>query len=316
MRLCSVSVDLDEIPNYFAIHGLPTPAGPEAHAVYDLALGRLLDLATAHRIPLTLFAVGADLVQPSSAAALRKLIDAGHEVGNHTLDHRYDLTRLSRAEQLHQIADGAAAIRAAVGEAPTGFRAPGYTITDQLYGVLQEAGVAYSSSVFPCPPYYLAKALAMVLIRLRRRTSHSILDVPQVLLAPRQPYRVGTPYWKRGAGMVEMPMQVTRWLRLPYIGTTLTLFGPTKTRWLTQGVTHSPFVNLELHGIDVLAAQDGLNALVPHQPDVRVTLQSKLDSLSEAISGLKKAGYSFVRLDEAARSSATPLESKNLRARS
>ena len=43
MRLCSVSVDLDEIHNYFAIHGLPTTARPEAHAVYDLALWRLDD---------------------------------------------------------------------------------------------------------------------------------------------------------------------------------------------------------------------------------------------------------------------------------
>jgi hypothetical protein len=103
---------------------------------------------------------------------------------------------------------------------------------------------------------------------------------------------------------------------LPFIGTTLTLLGPRKARWLTQGVIQSPFVNLELHGIDVLAAQDGLEALVPHQPDVRVILQSKLDSLSEAIGTLKKAGYGFVRLDEAARSSATPLESKNRRASS
>ena len=28
VRLCAVSVDLDEIPNYFAIHGLPEPHGP------------------------------------------------------------------------------------------------------------------------------------------------------------------------------------------------------------------------------------------------------------------------------------------------
>jgi hypothetical protein len=293
-------VDLDEIPNYFGIHGLPPPTGPEAHAVYDLALQRLQDWAAGHGIPLTLFTIGSDLSRPENAATLQRMARAGHELANHTLDHRYDLTRLSRDEQLHQVAGAVQRIRETTGYAITGFRAPGYTTTDTLYDVLTELGVAYSSSVFPCPPYYLAKALALLAIRLRRRESHSILDVPEVLLAPRAPYRVGSPYWQPGAGLVELPVQVTEHLRLPFIGTTLTLFGPARSRWLTQDVLHSSFVNLELHGIDVLAATDGLSALEPHQPDVRVPLQRKLDSLDAAIAVLKGAGYSFIRLDEAA----------------
>lgn len=298
--MCAVSVDLDEIPNYFGIHGLAMPTGPEAHAVYDLALSRLQDWAAGHGIPLTLFAIGSDLTRPASAAALQRMAQAGHELANHTLDHRYDLTRLSREEQRHQIDGGVQQISAATGYTVTGFRAPGYTTTDTLYEVLSELGVAYSSSVFPCPPYYLAKALTLWTMRLRRRESYSILDVPEVLLAPRVPYRVGSPYWQQGTGMIELPVQVTEHLRLPFIGTTLTLFGPERSRWLTQGVLVSNFVNLELHGIDVLAAADGLAALEPHQPDVRVPLQRKLDSLDAAIGVLKQQGYSFVRLDEAA----------------
>jgi len=301
-RSCAVSVDLDEIPNYFAIHGLPLPTGPEAHAVYDIALGRLHDWSRAHGVPLTLFAIASDLSRSQSALTLRRMAEAGHELGNHTLDHRYDLTRLSPDEQRHQVVEGAQQIRAKTGFPVTGFRAPGYTTSDELYEVLQEAEVAYSSSVFPCPPYYLAKALALLAIQLRKRVSHSILDVPEVLLAPREPYRVGCPYWERGTGMVELPVQVTQHLRLPYIGTTLTLLGPKRARWLTQGVVGSPFVNLELHGIDVLASSDGLAALEPHQPDVRIPLQTKLDALTEAVLALKHAGYSFVRLDEAAAS--------------
>lgn len=299
-RICAVSVDLDEIPNYFGIHGLSAPTGPEAHAVYDLGLQRLQDWAAGHGIPLTLFAIGSDLTRPESAAALQRMGQAGHELANHTLDHRYDLTRLSRDEQRQQIAGGVQQISAATGYSVTGFRAPGYTTTDTLYEVLSELGVTYSSSVFPCPPYYLAKALALLAIRVRRRESYSILDVPEVLLAPRAPYRVGSPYWQPGDGIVELPVQVTEHLRLPFIGTTLTLFGPQRSRWLTQGVLASNFVNLELHGIDVLASQDGLAALEPYQPDVRVPLQRKLDSLDAAIGVLKQAGYSFVRLDEAA----------------
>ena len=67
MRLCAVGVDLDEIPNYFAIHGLADPAGPERSLVYDVAVDRLGDLAAALSIPLTLFAIGSDLPRPEGS---------------------------------------------------------------------------------------------------------------------------------------------------------------------------------------------------------------------------------------------------------
>lgn len=300
MPLCAVSVDLDEIPNYFAIHGLAAPAGAGATAVYDVALGRLDAFSRAHGVPLTLFAIGADLARAESAARLRDMGDRGHELANHTRDHRYDLTRLGRSEIAEQVAGGADAIVRATGRRPTGFRAPGYTVTDVVYDVLTELGVEYGSSVFPCPAYYLAKAAAIAGIRLRGRRSHSVLDTPSVLRAPTRPYRVGRPYWTRGSGMLELPVQVTRGPRLPFIGTTVTLAGPERARWLTRLVAGEPLVNLELHGIDVLDASDGFEALRGHQPDARIPHTRKLESLAAVVETLKSAGYSFVRLDEAA----------------
>lgn len=303
MKLCAVSVDLDEVPNYFHIHGLGEPSGPGRTAVYDVAVDRLTTMAAAAGLPLTLFAIGADLARPEAATKLRHAAEAGHEIANHTLDHRYDLTKLERAEIVHQIAAGADAIERATGQRPTGFRAPGYTITDQVFSVLRELGVAYDSSVFPCPPYYAAKGAAMGLIRLRGRATHSVLDTPKVLAAPTRPYRAGTPYWKpsaSGDGIVELPIQVTRGLRLPFIGTTVTLAGPLRARWLTRMCLGEPFVNLELHGIDVLDAGDGLDALLPHQPDVRVPRERKLASLHTVFDTLRAAGYAFTTLREAA----------------
>ncbi|HEX4336071.1 MAG TPA: polysaccharide deacetylase family protein [Polyangiaceae bacterium] len=300
-RLCAVSVDLDEIPNYFGIHGLPDPGAPAAHAVYDVALERLGAFSRASGAPLTLFTIGADLARPEAARRLRAMADAGHELANHSLDHRYDLTRLPRDEMRRQVVEGADAIRGATGRSPTGFRAPGYTVNDELYEVLQEVGVAYDSSVFPCPPYYLAKAARLAVMRLMGRTSRSVLDVPSVLRAPTRPYRTGRPYWKRGNGVLELPVQVTHGPRLPFIGTTLTLAGPSKARLLTRLVVGEPLVNLELHGIDVLDDGDGLGALKGHQPDVDVPHDRKLEALSAVVSTLKSAGYSFVSLAEAAK---------------
>jgi peptidoglycan/xylan/chitin deacetylase (PgdA/CDA1 family) len=302
MRIASLSVDLDEIPNYFSIYGLPEPEGPERHAVYDVALDRLSEFANRERLPLTFFAIGSDLARPASAARLRRAREAGHEIGNHTLDHRYDLVRLGKAEIRRQVEEGARRIEEASGAAPCGFRAPGYTITDEVFEVLTELGVTYDSSVFPCPAYWGAKAVAISWISLSGRTSRSIVDTPAVLRAPTRPYRVGAPYWKRGSGLLEIPVQVTRGPRLPFFGTSVTLAGPSRARWLARMCVGEPLVNLELHGIDVLDATDGLEALRPHQRDVRVSAANKLEALHAVVDVLREAGYGFVTMAEAARS--------------
>jgi peptidoglycan/xylan/chitin deacetylase (PgdA/CDA1 family) len=310
-RLCAVSVDLDEIPNYFAIHGLPEPSGPERSLVYDVAVDRLCDLAQSLRIPLTLFAIGSDLARPEAAAKLRAARAAGFEIANHTLDHRYDLVKLGRDRIREQVDEGARAIERATGERPVGFRAPGYTITDEVFGVLAELGVEYDSSVFPCPAYWALKTTKIGLIRAAGRASRSIVDTPAVLTAPTRPYRVGTPYWRparggepgadTGTGLLEIPIQVTRGARLPFIGTSLTMWGPSFARSLARMVRGEPLVNLELHGIDVLGEEDGLDALRPHQPDVRVPHEKKIDALAAALGELRSAGYEFSTLRECAR---------------
>jgi len=184
---------------------------------------------------------------------------------------------------------------------PAGFRAPGYTITDEVFEVLHELGVSYDSSVFPCPSYWAAKAAAISLIALRGRTSRSIVDTPAVLAAPTRPYVVGRPYWRRGSGIVvELPVQVTPGLRLPFIGTYVTLWGPAVGRRLARACIGEPVVTLELHGIDVLDEADGLGSLRPHQPDVRVPRERKLEALRGAIDELRGGGYRFVTSSEAA----------------
>lgn len=321
-RLAAVSVDLDEIPNYFAIHGLAVPersgaAGAPSSVdtstdtsvdnsidttVYDKALPRIAAFAASFVIPVTLFAIGRDLERPESAAALRALSDAGHAVENHSHGHRYDLSRLGRAEVMAEIAGGAEAIAQAVGRRPTGFRAPGYTVSDVMFDVLEELGVAFDSSVFPCPAYYAAKALVLGAQRLRGKRSASILDTPRVLGAPRRPYRPGRPWFQRGGRrFVELPIQVTPWLGLPVIGTSVALAGSTGARWLAQACAGEPLVSLELHGLDFLGREDGLEALAAHQPELRVGLEQRLAALGAFVEEIARRGGRFVRLDEAAR---------------
>jgi len=61
-------------------------------------------------------------------------------------------------------------------------------------------------------------------------------------------------------------------------------------------------VSLELHGIDLADAHaDGLTGLTPYQPDLRRSAHDKRAALVSALVELRRRGFRFVTLAEAAR---------------
>jgi len=300
LKLASISIDLDEVSRYAAIHGLDAPSGSAAHAVYDRCVSRLTAWLDDESIRATFFAIGEDLERQANRHIIAALHDAGHEIGNHSYHHHYDLTRRAAGDIGEEIERASAIIEVVCGKRPAGFRAPGYTVSDVLFSALGASDIEYDSSVFPCPSYYAAKAAALAAMKLRARKSSSILDKPAVLRSPREPYRVGRPYWKKGNGLLELPIGVTP-LQLPYIGTSLVLGGARIAKQLSRQMLGRELINLELHGFDAAdAIEDGLDALTPYRADLRRTAAEKLHSLRAAVRVLREAGYELVTLEEAA----------------
>lgn len=299
--LLGVSVDLDELRHYRAIHGLPGSNDPGSFVVYEVALPRLLAWARSLNLPLTLFAVGADMAHEPAAAGLRDAVREGHEIGNHTLDHRYDLVRLSPAEMHRQIVVAGDVLARATGQRPRGFRAPGYTLSDEVIDIVTASGAEYDASCFPCPSYWSAKAAVMAGRALLGRPSRAIVGDPRALLAPRTPYRSGASYYQRGAGLRMLPVQVTPRARLPFIGTSLALAPALVRRAMVDQLRGDATVNLELHGIEALDARDGLEELGRSQPDLRVPWQEKLDRITGVVRALIDAGHEPVTHLELAR---------------
>jgi peptidoglycan/xylan/chitin deacetylase (PgdA/CDA1 family) len=299
-RLCAISVDLDEIPHYRGLYGLAErDAG--ATAVYDRGLTRMAAFASEHELPLTLFAVGRDLERRESAERLAELGRAGHSVENHSYSHRYDLGRLDGEQARREVELGHERIAAVIGREPQGFRAPGYGLSDTLLDVLDALAYRFDSSVLASPPYFAVKAVAMLGIAARGRRSNAVLGPPRAQLAPRRPYRPARPWYRPGGhGLLELPIQVTPWLRLPVIGLSLLAAGPRLGRWLVRACASDVLVNLELHGIDFLEPRDGIEDVARAQRDARLALGRKLEVLGAAVAELKAAGYQLVRLAEAA----------------
>ncbi|MFZ5470792.1 MAG: polysaccharide deacetylase family protein [Myxococcota bacterium] len=305
MRLAAISVDLDSLPHYCRIHGLPEGLLDERarRLVYSVALERYGELFSQLSAPATYFAIGEDLEDEAAFSALRAASAAGVEIASHSYHHDYALSRRPEAEISTDLRRAHEAIVRAVGKAPVGFRAPGYTLSRELLSAVRKRGYRYDSSVFPAAPYYLAKAAVMGLLRAAGRPSRAILDSPRVLGAPRRPYFPDetNPYREgQGQGLLELPVAVTPGVRFPFIGTFAVSLPRAAVRTFYRQLRGEPFFNFELHAIDVLDAGDGVPpALARHQRDLNVPWARKMTRLREVFSWLSD-DFELVTLSAAA----------------
>jgi hypothetical protein len=313
-KRCAVSIDLDAIGCYYRIHGLGAPPAELEHVILERALPRAANLFAARGIHVTWFVVGRDAdadaalpdraARAANAARLAVLARHGDELGNHSYSHPYDLARQGAAAVDDEIAGCDRVLRAITGTAPRGFRAPGYDVSPAMLDALARRGYRYDSSIFPAPGYYAAKAAVMAALALAGRPSGAVLTNPRALAAPAAPYRPAmTAPWRRGqAPLVELPIAVTPWARLPAIGTSLIVAPPSIRARLIAAMRRRDFFNFELHGIDFADAHtDGIpGELVARQPDLRVPIADKLARVEALLDEIGRT-WTFATLAEVAR---------------
>src|SRR5688572_8214892 len=170
-----VSVDLDDVGCYHAIHGLPPPSPEAAGAVLEKCLPRFLELLAPLGARATFFVIGRDLQRDlqaggRGAAALKQALAAGHELANHSFAHAYDLVTWAPAAIYEDLRRCDTLLRG-LGARPAGFRAPGYTHDAALLQQVGALGYRYDSSLLPSPSYYLGKLAAMGWMAARGRRS-------------------------------------------------------------------------------------------------------------------------------------------------
>jgi hypothetical protein len=141
------------------------------------------------------------------------------------------------------------------------------------------------------------------MLALAQRPSGAVMTNPRALAAPPAPYRPAmTAPWRRGqAPVVELPVAVTPWLRIPAIGTSLLVMPALLRRQLVRAMARRSFWNFELHGIDFAdAEQDGIpGELVARQPDLRIPIRDKLARLEDLLDQLA-ADWTFSPLADVA----------------
>lgn len=300
MKVC-VSVDMD---NYREYRRLVDPGGPAPErSFYDDAVPRFLDVFDRHAIRATFFMVGCDALRPEHRAVLREVVRRGHEIGNHSWSHPYNLRGLPRAQKEEEIARAELAIADCVGERPVGFRCPSGELDSEIFSILEERGYLYDSSVYPTWVLWLFMAYGRLFVR----HADYQLGQPQVAFAPRRPYwpaagRVHREHRRGeapGPRVIEIPHSVT-WLGIPLYATLFRLLPPGALSLALRGHGAEP-VRMLFHLLDL--AELGGSALeqaLGRTPGVRVPFERRLRFVDAACAALAACG-SAVPLCELAR---------------
>ncbi|HNS03302.1 MAG TPA: polysaccharide deacetylase family protein [Anaerolineae bacterium] len=251
----TIQVDVDELWVYYESIGRRPPPGSRAQ-VYQEGIPRLLALFERFAIRATFFVCGWDA--PAQAAWLAEMLRQGHEVANHTTWHRTGFARLSRAEKRADIATTHHLIAAACGQAPVGFKSPGFSFAADQLAVLADLGYRYDSSILPTYYAPLLRGLQRTLSGGQvdpshyGRASHGRAPLHPYYPDPSAPHRAAQ---SSSRPIIESPVTTMPILRLPMHSTfVLTAGRPLFDAGLALAQARRVPINYLLHAADVIDA--------------------------------------------------------------
>ena len=123
--IASLSLDLDNQWSYMKTHG--DPGWESFPSYFDVVVPRILELLAELNLTITFFVVGQDAALEKNHRVLQSIVEAGHEIGNHSYRHEVWLHLYSQEDLETELQDAQEAISGVTGHLPLGFRGPGFS---------------------------------------------------------------------------------------------------------------------------------------------------------------------------------------------
>lgn len=159
--------------------------GGYSHADWDMLpsrvvanTDRLLALFAEHHLQATFFFIG--WVAERNHELVRRIADAGHEVGSHSYWHDL-VARHDRTSFRQDLERSRKALEDITGTPVRGFRAPGFSITPETawaFDLILEQGFTYDSSVWPGRSIYGGFATPLDGPHLLRCAAGDLIEIP------------------------------------------------------------------------------------------------------------------------------------------
>lgn len=246
-------------------------AGMSPHASYE-SLERteaFESLIRKYGIKLTAFVTG--YILDRGFPVLERLKNIGCRFETHTYSHTL---RAPLQNRIKDIQDGIEAYKRYFGEMPRGYRAPQGIISKPEIQSLADAGILYSSSVFPA---YLPGR-------------YNNLRLP--------PH----PFIHKEAGLLELPLSVIPMIRLPITASHVNMLGSSLYRALMAIIGCPGLLNICMHLYDFAAVDAYLKLPLKEQFGYLRTrrMKDKCNDVENIIRYLIAHGYTFAYLSDVA----------------
>jgi len=200
----AIGIDFEHIRHTPAYRSLNNP--PSIPIDIPGVTNDILELLSEYDVTATFFVVSELAIEHPQV--VRQIVAEGHEVASHTVTHQ-SLTNGTQDALQSEIAESKSQLESITRQAVSGFRAPTCQINDRVYKELIEVGYEYSSSVMPSipiPGFY---------------SNEYDFAEPVVVSS-------------ENAQMMELPLSVNPFLRVPVSGAWVRLLGKAYTNKSVQ----------------------------------------------------------------------------------
>ena len=290
MSYAVLSCDLDTVDRHLQGYGFEDL--PPCDLIYRTAVPRLLELLDELGVPAVMFTIARDAEEQRDL--LRQAVSAGHEIASHSLTHPQPFRTLEDDALREQLATSRRRLSDASGRDVIGFRAPAWDVDRRVLRMVSEAGYRYDASVFPTPALIASRLAAYG--RSTGKRSIFAMDVLGHAFAPKRPHALGD-----GAGeLIEFPIAVTPWLRLPVYHTFAYFVPAALFRRNLRALLRSDLpVLYEFHAADLLdLGLDRVDPRMARHPGMGESLEHKrallCDTLGAIAAGRRVTTYRAV----------------------
>jgi peptidoglycan/xylan/chitin deacetylase (PgdA/CDA1 family) len=185
----ALTVDLEEwtVPEDFTLTQVPESVKLE---VACRGLNRLMDIFSVEGVKATFFVT--TYFAKRNSELLRNILQAGHEIGNHGLEH-VRKPRRTLKEEVEAIKESTSVIEKSAGIKPCGYREPYLAISKSTIAALTQVGYLYDSSILGT---WLPNKI-------------------QWITVPSIPFKWETRIFDEQQNLVEFPLSVIPKLRAP-----------------------------------------------------------------------------------------------------
>ncbi|HEY3935873.1 MAG TPA: polysaccharide deacetylase family protein [Bryobacteraceae bacterium] len=289
--VASLSLDLDDKWTYMKTHG---DARWSSYPSYlATVVPRVLTFLDERALKITFFIVGQDAALPGNQGILRSLSAAGHEIGNHSFRHEPWLHLYSESELQAEFEAAERAIEHATGVRPTGFRGPGFSVSETVIDVLISRGYRYDASTLPTFLGPLARAYYFFNTKLNHEEKKKRAKLYGTLrdgLRPLEPHE-----WQTAAGSItEVPVTTIPGLRIPFHLSYL-VYLSSFSRLLAESYLRTALLACRLRGVAPSFLLHPLDFVGPGEapevsffPGMGLSLERKLSVAAHALAEISK----------------------------